>query len=651
MNTNPLHPSKFYPLPLGQIRPQGWLARQLRIQADGLSGHLDEFWPDVQESRWFGGDAEGWERAPYWLDGVIPLAFLLDDQALQAKVTRYVDYILTHQHEDGWLGPRAMAGTGGIGETSHYDLWAMFLALKMLMQYYDATGDARVITAVEKCLHGIDRHIDRAPLFNWAQFRWFEALIPIYWLYEHTEAPWLLDLGVKLHAQGFNWRAFFERWPMTEPTPKGRWSHMSHVVNNAMAVKAHGLWWRQSGDPQDRDAVYDMIAKLDRYHGMVTGVFTGDECIAGLDPTQGTELCAVVEYMYSLEILLSLLGDPAFGDRLESITFNALPATFSPDMWSHQYDQQVNQVMCSIREDHPWTTNGPESNIFGLAPNYGCCTANLSQGWPKFAAHLWMRDDAGLTAVAYAPSVAEVEIDGARVTAALETGYPFRETLNFRIHTDAPVTFPLLLRIPTWAKEATVQVADDKVIHAEAGTFHRIAREWRGTTEVVLTLPMAPRLLARPHRAVAMARGPLVYALTIGEDWRRVHEDLPYRELPHADWEIYPTTPWNYALALEEALMDATAKAVTTNEVTTNGEPVMFTEHAIGDYPFSPDGAPVSAQVKGRRVPAWQLENGSAGALPQSPVTSSKPLEALTLIPYGCTNLRITEFPVLRDED
>ena len=105
-----------------------------------------------------------------------------------------------------------------------------------------------------------------------------------------------------------------------------------------------------------------MIDKLDRYHGMVTGMFTGDECLAGKQPTHGTELCAVVEYAFSLEVLLSVLGDPAFGDRLEQIVFNALPATFSPDMWSHQYDQQVNQVECSVRDDRIWNTNGPESN-------------------------------------------------------------------------------------------------------------------------------------------------------------------------------------------------------------------------------------------------------------------------------------------------
>ncbi len=104
--TRQLQPSRFRPLPTKSIRPEGWLRNQLRIQADGLSGHLYEFWPDIKDSAWFGGSAEGWERAPYWLDGVIPLTFLLDDEALKARVEKYVDYIITHQHEDGWLGPR-----------------------------------------------------------------------------------------------------------------------------------------------------------------------------------------------------------------------------------------------------------------------------------------------------------------------------------------------------------------------------------------------------------------------------------------------------------------------------------------------------------------------------------------------------------------
>ncbi|MBM4457995.1 MAG: hypothetical protein FJ011_09565 [Chloroflexi bacterium] len=633
----------FHPLPLGNIRPLGWLARQLRIQADGLSGHLDEFWPDIKESRWFGGQAEGWERAPYWLDGFIPLAFVLDDPTLKARAARHVDFILAHQQEDGWLGPVEMAGPAGAGPTLRYDVWGLMLALKALAQYGDATGDERVASAIEKCLRAIDRHIDRQPLFNWGQFRWFETLFAIYWLWEKNQestvkrqtasvvGQWLASLAIKLHAQGFNWSEFFRRWPITEPTPRRRWNYMGHVVNNAMAVKSPALWWRLTGDEADRAAAYDIFEKLDRYHGMVTGMFTGDECLAGRRPTQGTELCAVVEYAFSLETLLSVFGDPIFSDRLERVIFNALPATFSPDMWAHQYDQQVNQVECSILPDRNWNTNGPESNIFGLEPNFGCCSANLSQGWPKFASHLWMRTpDGGLAAAAYAPSRVSVELAGVSVTVALETDYPFREELRFTVTAERGVRFPLLLRIPGWAKVASLQVQGEEAVAPRAGAFHRIEREWEGTCEIVLTLPMAPALLAGHNAAVAIERGPLVYALKIGEEWRQVNQERPHREPPHADWEVYPTTPWNYALAVSAATL---------------AEDVVFQEHPMGDLPFSPDGAAVSATVKGRRVPGWAMENGSAADVPASPVAAAGPLEELTLIPYGCTNLRITEFP------
>src|SRR5687768_11519838 len=92
-----LHDRVFTALPLGSIRPAGWLRDQLRIQAGGLAGHLDEFWPDVARSRWIGGDAEGWERGPYWLDGTVPLAYLLDDEHLKAKVHHWVEQIMARQ--------------------------------------------------------------------------------------------------------------------------------------------------------------------------------------------------------------------------------------------------------------------------------------------------------------------------------------------------------------------------------------------------------------------------------------------------------------------------------------------------------------------------------------------------------------------------
>ncbi len=619
----------FEPLSPGSFKPGGWLKNQLRIQADGLSGHLDEFWPDIKDSQWFGGSAEGWERAPYWLDGFIPLAFLLDDDVLKKKAASYVDHIVSHQ-DNGWLGPVP-------DDYMNFDMWSLFLAVKMLMQYHESTGDPRMEGVVEKCLRRIDSNLDLTPLSNWGQFRWFEALPAIYRLYETTGEKWLLELGLKLRTQGFDWATYFRHWPAEDPTPRHRWNHMGHVVNNAMAVKAHALWWKQSHDPDDPAVCYEMMEKLDRFHGMATGVFTGDECLAGKSPIQGTELCAVVEYMYSLQVLLAVTGDPLLADRLEKIAFNALPATFSPDMWSHQYDQQANQVECSIKENRTWNSNGPDANIFGLEPNYGCCTANLSQGWPKFASHLWMKtDDNGLAAVAYAPGTVSTEIDGVKVTLNLETDYPFREQLRFTVATEAPVAFPLWLRIPQWTAGATVEGIGEKKEVPESGTFYRVHRNWESETEFILTLPMTPSMSRHHNNAAAVSRGPLVYALKIGEEWRQVQQDKPHRELPHADWEVCPTTPWNYALDINEGML---------------ADNIEFVEAPLGDCPFSPDGAPMKAVVNGKRLPGWELENGSAAPTPVSPVAAPEPLERLTLIPYGCTNLRITEFPVLQPSE
>lgn len=619
-----IQPVKLEPMPLGSIKPTGWLKNQLRIQADGLSGHLDEFWPDISDSAWFGGEGDSWERAPYWLDGVIPLAFLLEDEALIARVNTYMDHIITNQHESGWISPAE--------DQSQYDLWAVFLVLKPLIQYYEATGDDRVPGVVERTLRWVDGHIDRRPLFNWGKFRWFESLLSIYWLYERTREDWLLDLAVKLHAQGFDWSSFFRRFPLTGITPKGKWTFMGHVVNNGMAVKAPALWWRLTGDEKDRHMVYEMIEKQDLHHGQASGIFSGDECFAGRNPSQGTELCAVVEYQYSLEILLSVLGDPAFGDRLEKVTYNALPATFSPDMWSHQYDQQVNQIECSIRENRIWTTNGPESNIYGLEPNYGCCTANLSQGWPKFAAHLWMRTpDDGLAAVAYAPNIVSTYIKDVPVSVEIVTDYPFRQNIRLKVDVGEGVRFPLHLRIPAWADEAAIAIGGSRYIPA-AGSFYVLDREWTGTTEVEVVFPMKARATRRYKNALVLERGPLLYALKMGEEWRRVNADKPHRELPHADWEVYATTPWNYALDLNRESLDT----------------LKFEEYPLGDVPFSPAGAPMSVKVKGIRIDSWKMDNGSASELPVSPVSAAGDLEELVLIPYGCTNLRIAEFPTLK---
>ena len=246
------------PLPLGTLRPEGWLLERLRQQADGMAGHLDEFWPDVARSGWIGGDAEGWERGPYWLDGIVGIAYLLDDERLKAKVDHWVGYILEHQHPDGWFGPRS-----GEATYADHDVWPRIIVLKALLQHFDATGDPRVIPASLRFCELLDGLLDEWPLREWARSRWTDVVWVIHQLHDLTSEDWLLPLAAKCQAQGFDWFAYADRLPFTEKEPEatllayqeeagGTWmndGHLSsHGVNVAMGLKAMPVWWRIGGE-------------------------------------------------------------------------------------------------------------------------------------------------------------------------------------------------------------------------------------------------------------------------------------------------------------------------------------------------------------------------------------------------------------------
>lgn len=612
----------FEALPLGSIKAEGWLYNQLRIQADGLTGHLEEHWADVGPNNgWIGGNGESWERGPYYLDGLLPLAYILGDERLIAKANKWVEWSLASQQENGFFGPARIETVNGEVDKNQ-DWWHFMIMLKVMMQYEEATGDERIVPFLTKFFGYVRETIEEQPLRGWAESRGSEMLLCILWLHKRTKDSELLKLADIVAGQTLDWTDIFYDFPFWRKVEQ--WDWRTHVVNVAMGIKTPGILYEMNGDPVQRDAVHRGIDSLMTYHGQAHGMFSGDEWLSGTHPSQGVELCAVVEYMYSMEQLTRIFGEGRFGDILEKVAFNALPATISKDWTSHQYDQQVNQIICNVAPRN-WS-NGPDANVFGLEPNFGCCTSNMHQGWPKLVSHLWMTDGkGGLAAVSYAPCTVSTRVAGyAQAKLRVSGEYPFRDSVTMALTLDQPAAFAISLRIPEWCEAASLEVNGEAITLSAVKGYARIEREWKNGDRLLLKLPMEVRTVSRNLYAVSVERGPLVYALPIAENWQL----LKQRNMFH-DWEIYPSSPWKYGLLAD-----------TRFDVTVSNDEIPY-------QPFDAAAAPVRVKASGKLVRDWRMEGNNAGTPPLNPDTEGQPVTELELVPYGSARLRIGEFPLL----
>ena len=602
-------------LPLGSIKAAGWVKHQLELQRDGLTGHAEGLLPAITEdSAWLGGKGEDWEKGPYYVKGLLPLAYTLDDPAMKALASHWVEGILATGRPDGSFGP-----------PSNDDWWPRMVAAYILRDYAEATGDPRPVALLTAYYKYMAKDIAARPLKDWGKARAGDQIDTIFWLYRRTGDAFLLPLADTLHQQAYDWRDIFTNNRFLD---FGNDYQPKHNVNVPQALKMPAVYYQRSGLDVDSRAYYAGIENLRRDHGLSVGIESGTEHLAGRSTTQGIELCSIVERMLSDETALRIFGNAAIGDDIETLAFNALPAALSNNIHQHVYFTLPNNVTAP-RGGLGYNQDYDDARTPAPRSGFPCCCYNFHMGWPKLVQNAWATaPNGGLALMTYVPSVVTAPVaGGAKATVTTVTNYPFGEEVTLQMAVDKPSRFPLSLRVPGWCSSAAILVNGKAEPKPKAGTFAVVSREWKTGDTVTVRLPMTARVIpGGVSRSVSVRRGPLVYSLKIAEDWKQVDAGP---KPGFAAYTVTPASPWNYALMPDAGFT--------------------FHQDAMPANPFDQAVTPVSLTAKAKKLDQWKLIPSGRAAYdpPLSPVASAAPVETVTLVPFGSEMLRVTDFPTI----
>ncbi len=612
------------------IEPQGWLKTMMQRQHDGLTGHPEALSYPYNTCLWAGEISradetygENWwryEQTAYYTDGLLRLGYELGDDAMVAKAMEGIEYTLAHPNEQGVLGNKTLKGI----------TWPMSVFFRAMQAKYEHDGDERIPAALERHYLNFTVNDLAGGIVGGRNIMSIEGIL---WTYGKTGNPDLLQLAEDAWAvQG--------KFAVDETAITSQEPFYMHGVTFCEMLKLPLLLYAYTGKERYRELAMTAIRKIERESMLPDGVPTSAEFLVGNDVDVSHETCDIVDFTWTLSHYLMVTGQAEWADKIEKAVYNAGLGAITKDFRALQYFSSPNQFIATGTSNHNIYKHGSTWMAYRPTHETECCSGNVNRMLPNFMGRMWLTDgDGGAVAAIYGPSKVTYKTDKGNMTITCETGYPFSETLAFKVSGAEGASIPLTLRIPTWCNDATLSingVAVNQVL--QAGTFVRLSAPVKQGDVVTLTLPMAVEQKDIVGQGVCFQRGPLLFSYAIPQQKTEDTEEYPNmhgKKPENPDfkcWNITPTGSFNYAYA-------------------SNGKPIEVTyptvEEVEGTIPFDLNSANVKLRLPVKQI-AWDLVDGHyTPAMPEQGHLEllSNETQYIDLVPYGCTELRLTVFP------
>lgn len=640
--------AEFRELQLGSVRPQGWLKTEMVKQANGMTRPQTDFCFPFDRRYWAsnerGQDEESrnggtfwypWEQMGYWTDGACRLAKLIDDPHLRRRVMEPIQYTIQHPVSGWYLGPHKLHDLAADQSPGR---WPQAVFFRALAGAAEGENSSEILAAmVRHYLQDTESDYQHGP---WDSHRDRVNIESILWCYGHTGDKRLLDKAQSI------WSGIpaDELQELTADRPSS-----AHGVTYAEVSKLGALLFMYTGDRTQLDISVAAAARVFKYHMLADGTPSTTEDLTGTTSLDGHETCDIVEFNLNWGYLLMATGSGAYGDRIERALFNAGMGAVRKDWSGFQYISCPNQLHIA-RNSCQVGFKGAAAALYGPNSDHrprvkfvtACCAGNISRLLPTYVQRMWMNSaDGGLAAVLYGPSrvAAQAGENRRNVQIVEETDYPFAEQIKLRIDCDEPLEFPLHLRIPGWCERPSLQVNNRSYpLPPINDGFITLTRTFSPGDVVTLELPMHIVLGHSSDGGTFLERGPLVFSLQPREEWTPIA--MPEFEITSPDyfpmWAAAARSPWNYALAIDG---------------TTSLDRQVRVRQQRGSEDLW-NNPPISLEVDARRVEGWTLvrpHGNDAEWFTTPPLPGDLgplgPIEKISLVPLGSTQLRLTVFP------